>query len=167
MAFSGNLKEMRGKEPLADWTNLVKPLGGSTGCFTHRTMTAATAHTRRDLKRLKAAARLMFAKFCSTFSTQQTSYPGRQTAVLFPSQTPADPILSYRNTGPPLPAAFCSSSQGSVYTKPHVIKFADDMDLLSNLRAQTQDYDWLTEFIRWCNNQCLDHNITKTRQPAE
>lgn len=45
IALSGNLKEMRGKEPLADWTYLVKPLGVSTGCFRQRKMTPAPAHS--------------------------------------------------------------------------------------------------------------------------
>lgn len=46
IAFSENLKEMRGKEPPADWANLVMPLGASTGYFTQRAMTAAPARSQ-------------------------------------------------------------------------------------------------------------------------
>lgn len=47
IAFSGNLKEMRGKEPRADWTNLGEPLGDCPGCLTQRRMTAAPANSER------------------------------------------------------------------------------------------------------------------------
>lgn len=47
IAFSENLKEMRGKEPQADWTNLGEPLGDCPGCLTQRRMTAAPANSER------------------------------------------------------------------------------------------------------------------------
>lgn len=172
MAFSGNLKEMRGKEPLADWTNLLKPLGGSTGCFTHThtytTTAAAPAHTRRDLKRLKAAARLMFAKFCSTFSTQQTSYPGRQTAVPFPSQTPDDPVRSCRNTRPRfflLLFVHAARRKCAHQTPCHQIcRWHGPSFQSSSSDSRLWPTDWVHSVMQ---QQCLDHTITKTRQPTE
>lgn len=96
IALSGNLKEMRGKEPLADWTYLVKPLGVSTGCFRQRKMTPDLVYSSwfGDIESSSQAD----VPNSAPLSPHCHPISWHTNCCLLPAQTLADLIVSYRNT---------------------------------------------------------------------
>ena len=87
--------------------------------------------------------------------------------------TPKGPKTSARLLFADFSSAFLSPLLFILYTDDcnshhrnhHLVKFADDIVLLSLLSGPAQDHGpVLGEFVDWCDSSCLELNVTKTKK---